>query len=439
MLHISLGKEPGGTQTCHGFTRLRGHCAELQRPVVGVKTSLMNAMGASTLSDRDAAADETEFRAEVRRFLDEKLPPERRFSSHTLDRQKQETTRWWHATLAAHGWGAPSWPVELGGTGWSSEQRRIFEEECALAGAPLGSAFGIVMVGPVIYTFGTEEQKAQHLPPILDGSILWCQGYSEPAAGSDLASLDCRAVLDGDHYVINGQKIWTTQAHWADWMFCLVRTKTDGRPQEGISFILMDMKTPGIEVRPIYTIDGLHHLNEVFFSDVRVPATNLVGEPNMGWTYAKFLLVNERHGIAAVAHSQIELERLRSYASSEEHFASPPIRDPYFQERIADLENRLKSLEALEARALAADEKSIEGAKLSAPLKLLGSHIMQDIAELYVELAGPAALPAIGAESAFGSLGTEFMTNHLLGRAHTIYGGTSEVQKNVLAKLMASR
>ena len=300
------------------------------------------------------------------------------------------------------------------------------------------SAFGVVMVGPVIYTFGSEAQKAQHLPSILDGSLLWCQGYSEPAAGSDLASLDCRAVRDGDAYVVNGQKIWTTQAHWADWIFCLVRTHTDGRPQEGISFLLIDMKTPGIEVRPLWSIDGLHHLNEVFFTDVRVPASNLVGEENKGWTYAKFLLVNERQGIAAVAHSQVELERLKRYAASTDHFAEPPIHDPHYAERITDLENRLTALEALEARALDAPEGSIEAAKLGSPLKLLGTHIMQDIAELYVDMSGPAALVAGGQDSAYGPFGAEVMTNHLLGRAHTIYGGTSEVQKNVIAKLMAN-
>ena len=392
----------------------------------------------SALADRDSTPEETEFRATVRAFLDQRLPPDRRFTSHTLDRQNEATTRWWHHTLEQQGWGAPAWPKEYGGAGWNTAQRSIFEQECAVAGAPLMSAFGVVMVGPVIYTFGSDEQKAQHLPSILDGSKLWCQGYSEPSAGSDLASLDCRAVRDGDHYVVNGQKIWTTQAHWADWIFCLVRTSTEGRPQQGISFLLIDMKTPGIEVRPLWTIDGLHHLNEVFFSDVRVPASNLVGEENKGWTYAKFLLVNERGGIAAVNHSKVELDRLKAYAASTEHFANPPINDPHFVERIAELDNRLEALEALEARALAEPEGSLEGAKLSSPLKLLGSHIMQDIAELYVDLAGPAALIARGHESSYGTFGTELMTNHLLGRAHTIYGGTSEVQKNVIAKLMAT-
>lgn len=381
---------------------------------------------------------EAAFRAEVRVFLDEKLPSEKRFTAHTLERTDQATTRWWHKTLAERGWGAPHWPVEHGGTGWTDRQRAIFLEECALAGAPVPSPFGVVMVGPVIYTFGSEAQKKQHLPPILDGSILWCQGYSEPGSGSDLASLDTRAVKEGDHYVVNGQKIWTTHGHWAEWIFCLVRTNTEGRPQAGISFLLIDMKSPGIEVRPIHTIDGMHHLNEVFFTDVKVPVENLVGEENQGWTYAKFLLGNERHGIAAVAHTRAELAQLREYASSTEHFAEPPINDAYFSDRIADLENRLEALAALEARAIAAPEASMEAMMLSAPLKLLGSHIQQDYAELFVELAGPAALPAVGAGSAMGEDGVMHMTTHLFARAHTIYGGTSEVQKNVIAKLIAN-
>ena len=386
---------------------------------------------------RDLEA-ETQFRAEVQAFLAEQLPPEKRFEAHTLERTDKETTRQWHKSLADRGWGAPRWPVEHGGTGWTDRQCAIFEEECAKAGAPVPSPFGVVMVGPVIYTFGSEEQKKQHLPPILDASMLWCQGYSEPGSGSDLASLDTRAVRDGDHYVVNGQKTWTTHGHWADWMFCLVRTDTEVRPQAGISFLLIDMKTPGIEVRPIHTIDGMHHLNEVFFTDVRVPVENLVGEENKGWTYAKFLLGNERHGIAAVAHTRTELGRLRAYASSTEHFADPPINDAYYRDRIADLENRLEALAALERRAIGAPEGSMEGALLASPLKLVGSHIQQDYAELYVEIAGPAALAGVDSGSALGPVGAQLMTQHLFARAHTIYGGTSEVQKNVIAKLLQS-
>ncbi len=395
-------------------------------------TQVQSESAASSTPDDDAA-----FRAEVRAFLDRVLPPEKRFQEHTIERQTKEGVRWWHETLAAQGWGAPAWPKQYGGAGWTVRQQAIFSDECARAGAPLISPFGLVMVGPVIYTFGDEEQKARHLPPILDASIFWCQGYSEPGSGSDLASLSTQAVRDGDHYVVNGQKIWTTQAQWADWMFCLVRTNNEGRPQAGISFLLIDMESPGLEVRPIYTIDGMHHLNEVFFTDVRVPVENLVGEENKGWTYAKFLLGHERAGIAAVAPSRAELKRLRALASSEEHFADPPGRDPYFIERFNDLENRLEALAALEIRALSAPETSMEGMLLASPLKILGSHIMQDLAELAIDVMGPAALPQVGAGSMYGELGADYMTSHLFGRAHSIYGGTSEVQKNVIAKLLA--
>ncbi|MEL7369774.1 MAG: acyl-CoA dehydrogenase family protein [Myxococcota bacterium] len=388
--------------------------------------------------DGSSTDEERSFRAEVRAFLDRALPPERRFKNHSLDRQTFDSTRWWHQTLAAQGWGAPSWPKAYGGTGWTVRQQSIFSEECAEAGAPLLSPFGLVMVGPVIFTFGSDAQKQKFLPPIIDASVMWCQGYSEPGSGSDLASLNTQAVRDGDHYIVNGQKTWTTQAQWADWIFCLVRTNNESRPQAGISFILIDMKSPGVEVRPIYTIDGMHHLNEVFLTDVKVPVENRVGDENAGWTYAKFLLTNERAGIAAVANSRTELKRLRALSMSQEHFASPPGHDSYFQDKFADLENRLASLAALEARALAEPEGTLEAMMLGSPLKLLGSHIMQDLAELSVELVGPAALPEVGADSVYGSEGTSLMTSHLLGRAHTIYGGTSEVQKNVISKLIAS-
>ena len=382
--------------------------------------------------------NEDVFRRDIQAFLQDKLPLEYHFRYHTIERSEKDIMKWWQRTLFDKGWGAPAWPQQFGGGGWSERQCTIFDEECARVGAPICSPFGLVMVGPVIYTFGSEAQKRQHLPSIIDGSVLWCQGYSEPGAGSDLASLDCRAVRDGDVYVVNGQKIWTTQAHWADWIFCLVRTDPEARPQAGISFLLIDMRSPGLEVRPIVTIDGRHHLNEVFLSDVRVPVENLVGEENQGWTYAKFLLANERQGIASVALARSELGRLRAFASSTEHFSEPPIRDPYYVRRIVELENRLEALAALEARALSTPAGSFEGMMLLAPLKLQGSHIQQDCAELFVEIAGPAALPQVGSDSLYGPMGAELMTSHLMGRTHTIYGGTSEVQKNVIAKLLGN-
>ena len=386
------------------------------------------------------SGDLQQFREEVRSFMKETLPEERQGKARGLLEAERDAMAWWQGKLHARGWGGLGWPTEYGGPGWSTEQMRIFMEESTKHGAPMISPFGIVMVGPVIYSFGNEEQKKEHLPHIIQGTRFWCQGYSEPGSGSDLASLKTRVVRDGDDYVVNDQKIWTTHAHFADWMFCLVRTDPDAKKQRGISFLLIDMKSPGIEVRPIRSIDGKHHLNEVFFTNVRVPASNLVGEENMGWTYAKFLLVNERAGVANVAGSRLDLARLRAYAKSTEHFVSPPINDPTIAKAIAQLDDRLEALDALEERSMAAPSQSMDAIKLGAPLKLLGSELQQDIAELAVKVAGPAALPmsADGATvSAYGEFGQREMASFLFGRSHSIYGGTSEVQKNIMAQLLA--
>lgn len=307
------------------------------------------------------------------------------------------------------------------------------------------SPFGITMVGPVIYTFGTEEQKKQHLPGIIDGSVFWCQGYSEPGSGSDLASLRTMAVREGDDYVVNGQKIWTTQAHWADWIFCLVRTSTEGKPQQGISFLLIDMKTPGVEVKPIYTIDGEHHLNEVYFSDVRVPAQHLVGEENMGWTYAKFLLTHERIGIANTGATRVGISNIEAV---HKHLASQD-GDAYdassVSRKLAELTIRLDALSALEARALAAEKDSLNSMVLPLPMKLLGTHLQQDVADLAVEVMDYSAMPVD--RSGFGSFdgqndynyrarGPAITSGMLSGRASTIYGGTSEVQRGIMSKFV---
>jgi alkylation response protein AidB-like acyl-CoA dehydrogenase len=319
------------------------------------------------------------------------------------------------------------------------DQRRIFIEEMNAAGAPLTSVFGVVMIGPVLYTFGNEEQKKQHLPGIIDGSTLWCQGYSEPGAGSDLASLKTKAEDKGDHYLVNGQKIWTTQAHWADWMFCLVRTDQDAPKQKGISFILIDMKTPGIEIRPIVSIDNQHHLNEVFFTDVKVPKENLIGEENKGWTYAKFLLDHERAGVAGIGLLKVELEQLRNLANDDSVYSTPLMQDPGFAEKLADLEMRLEALEMLESRALTAAPDSLEGIKCALPLKLQGSELQQDVAELFIEAMGYSTLlkrdNTASENEALYTLGTDRMMNYLFSRSHSIYGGTSEVQKMIMAKL----
>ncbi|MEM1140219.1 MAG: acyl-CoA dehydrogenase family protein [Pseudomonadota bacterium] len=378
------------------------------------------------------------FRQEVAAFLEAAVPQDQRFRFNDLLYSDKEATRAFQKALNEKGWGAPRWPVEYGGCGWSTDQIDVFSDECTKIGAPCLSPFGLVMVGPVIYTFGSDALKDHHLPKIRSGEVFWCQGYSEPGAGSDLARLKTRAIRDGDDYVVNGQKIWTTQAHWADWIFCLVRTDTEAKPQRGISFLLIDMKTPGIEVRPIRTIDGMHHLNEVFFTDVRVPVTNLVGAENEGWTYAKFLLANERQGIAGVASSRVALKRLRVFAASTETFIVPPIEDPAILGALDDLDARLHGLAALEARALTAPSQSADAMRLAAPLKLLGSELTQDLEELAVRIAGPAALPTPAEDdpSDYDAFGGEAMTRFLMGRSHSIYGGTSEVQKNIIAGMM---
>ena len=366
-------------------------------------------------------------------FLRDELPAGRRFVADSVETMSRAHATWWQSTLNRRGWGAPHWPVAHGGCGWSPAQLRYFQNACAAAGAPLPSPFGPSMVGPVIYTFGSAAQQRYHLPRILDGSLLWCQGYSEPGAGSDLASLRTRAVRDGEDYVVDGQKIWTTQAHWADWIFCLVRTGHDGRPQDGISFLLIDMHSPGIEVRPIRSIDGLHHFNEIFFTAVRVPALNLVGAENRGWSYAKFLLENERMGSAAVGPLRAMLERLRNQALSTDEFAEPPLRDPHYRERLASLEERLLALDAMELQAFEVSDGPAR-MKFAAMLKLAASTLMQDVSELAIELAGPDALRSPGDETP--EFAAAAMTSFLFGRAHTIYGGTTEVQKNILARLL---
>ena len=395
--------------------------------------------------DLSLSKEDTAFQQEVRSWLEEVLPEGSPYRGLNLFTQSRDDFAWWQKTLNARGWGCVGWPEEYGGTGWTDSQKQIFSAECSRAEAPMQSPFGETMVGPVIYTFGTQEQKDTHLENIRNGSTLWCQGYSEPGSGSDLASLRTSAIRDGDEYVVNGQKIWTTQAHFADWIFCLVRTKTDGKPQEGISFLLIDMKTPGVEVKPIYSIDGEHHLNEVYFSDARVPVSNLVGEENMGWTYAKFLLMNERVGIAGTG-------RLRSGLGSLQvvhNYLAETAADSYDTEDLgrkhAELSVRLEALEALESRALTAEEGSGESMILPLPLKLLGTHLQQDVADLGNEILAYSALPRTGYgfgendasnEPPIRAGGPQNMSFMLSGRASTIYGGTSEVQRGIMSKFV---
>ena len=303
--------------------------------------------------DLNFTAEEQAFRDEVRAFLRGHVPEATRNKILAGLSATPDDIRAWQRALHKKGWGAPGWPKAFGGTGWNAIQRFIFDEECAAYGAPQQLAFGVKMVAPVIMAFGTPEQQQRYLPGIISGEVWWCQGYSEPGAGSDLASLKTRAVRDGDHYVINGQKTWTTLGQYADWMFCLVRTDPEAKAQRGISFLLVDMKTPGITVRPIITLDGAHDVNEVLLEDVRVPVTNLVGEENKGWTCAKFLLGHERAGIAGIGNSKRNLTRLKRIAASESLNGRPLLEDPLFAARLAQVEIDLMALEITNLRVLA--------------------------------------------------------------------------------------
>ena len=395
--------------------------------------------------DLSLSQEETDFQQEVRSWLEETLPEGSPYRGLNLFTQSRDDFAWWQKTLDARGWGCVGWPEEYGGTGWTDAQKQIFSTECSRVEAPMQSPFGETMVGPVIYTFGSQELKDAHLENIRNGSTLWCQGYSEPGSGSDLASVRTSAIRDGDDYVVNGQKIWTTQAHFADWIFCLVRTKTDCKPQEGISFLLIDMKTPGVEVKPIYSIDGEHHLNEVYFSEVRVPASNLVGEENMGWTYAKFLLMNERVGIAGTGRLRSGLGNLRAVHDYLAETAADSYDTEDLGRKHAELSVRLDALEALESRALTAEEGSGESMILPLPLKLLGTHLQQDVADLGNEILAYSSLPRTGHgfgendasnEPPIRAGGPQNMSFMLSGRASTIYGGTSEVQRGIMSKFV---
>ncbi len=383
--------------------------------------------------DLSFSPEEEAFRAEVRAFIAEskRLLPGALCAPEAVMRSRDDYMAW-HKLLYRKGWVAPHWPKQYGGPGWSVTKRYIFNEECAAADMPPLVIFGLTMVGPVIYTFGNDEQKKRFLPRILSGEDWWCQGYSEPGAGSDLASLRLRAVRDGDGYVVNGQKTWTTLAQYADWIFCLVRTDPNVKPQEGISFLLIDMKSPGIAVKPIVVLDGAPEVNEVFFDDVRVPLANRVGEENKGWTYAKFLLVNERSGIAGVARSKRALERLKEFARGE--LAG----DDEFFRKVAEAEIELAALEFTELRTLAAEAKGEMAGPESSILKIRGTELQQRITELAEEAVGYYAFPdqrALGANERFGpefALGTAGRYFNM--RKTSIYGGSNEIQRNIIAK-----
>jgi pimeloyl-CoA dehydrogenase large subunit len=387
--------------------------------------------------------EENAFRDEVRTFLRAALPESIRRKMIEGRRLAKEDLVGWQRILNAKGWAVPHWPVEWGGTNWSPVRQYIYREELQQAPAPDPLPFGVNMVGPVIIAFGSEAQKRRHLPRIANLDDWWCQGFSEPGAGSDLASLKTAARREGDHYVVNGQKTWTTLAQYADWMFCLARTDQAAKKQDGISFLLIDMKTPGITVRPITTIDGGQEVNEVFFDDVRVPIENRVGEENRGWDYAKFLLGNERSGIARVGVSKARLRRLREIAALERVGDKPLIEDERFRVKIAAIEVELKALEMTQLRVVAAERRGNRPDPASSILKIKGSEIQQAISELLLEAIGPYAVvgeapheederwnePPVGHDWATG-LAPQYFNM----RKVSIYGGSNEIQKNIIAK-----
>jgi len=388
--------------------------------------------------------EEKAFRAEVREFIENNYP-QNIGTRGVQDEMSREDMLAWHKILGKKGWSVPAWPKEYGGTDWTPTQRYIWSEENARKNTVMPLPFGVAMVGPVIYTFGNEDQKAQHLPGIRGGDVWWCQGYSEPGAGSDLASLKTSAVRDGDDYIINGQKTWTTLAQHADWGFFLCRTDPDAaKPQMGISFILVDMKTPGIEVRPIKLIDGGHEVNEVWLTDVRVPATNLIGEENKGWTYAKFLLAHERSGIAGVARSKRGVEQLKEIAASEMLDGKPLIEDMGFATKISQLEIDLSALEITELRTLAGEQAGKGPGPESSLLKVKGTEIQQRLTELTLEAVGHYGTPDFRSFPDDGSndfpIGPDYAHHaaptYFNMRKTSIYGGSNEIQRNIITKMI---
>jgi alkylation response protein AidB-like acyl-CoA dehydrogenase len=383
------------------------------------------------------------FRDEVRAFLRENLPSELSERVKAGLAVRPAEYRQWQKLLHSRGWAAPTWPKEFGGTGWSPVQQHIYEEECALAGAPRPLPFGLRMVGPVIMAFGNRAQQERFLPRILSGEDWWCQGYSEPGSGSDLASLKTRAERHGEHYIVNGQKTWTTLGQHADWIFCLVRTDPDApKPQQGISFLLIDMRTPGITVRPIITLDGAHEVNEVWFENVKVPVENLVGEENKGWTYAKFLLAHERTSLNAVGVSKRELARLKEIARKELKNGRPLLDDPLFAARIAQVEIELLALEITTLRALSAENEQRSPGPEASILKIKGTEIQQALSELLMYAVGPYALPFTRSSDEDGDLtsvvGPEYAATLAAAycnyRKVSIYGGSNEIQRNIIAQ-----
>jgi alkylation response protein AidB-like acyl-CoA dehydrogenase len=390
--------------------------------------------------DLNFTPDQLAFRQDVRQWVQANLPKDISHKVHHALRLTREDMQRWARILGKQGWHGWGWPKQFGGPGWDAVQRHLFEEECALAGAPRVVPFGPVMVAPVIMAFGTPEQQQRHLPGIMSGDVWWSQGYSEPGSGSDLASLKTRAQRRGDVYVVNGQKTWTTLAQYGDWIFCLVRTSTEGKPQTGISFLLIDMKSPGVSVRPIALLDGEAEVNEVWFDNVEVPAENLVGEENKGWTYAKYLLAHERTNIADVNRAKRELERLKRLAKKEGLWD-----DLRFRDRIALLEVDIVALEMMVLRVLSAESSGKQSLDVAGLLKIRGSEIQQQYAELMMLAGGPLTRACVHEAAEAGWQGEHVGGAHLAHlaplagtyfnmRKTTIYGGSNEVQRNIVAQ-----
>ncbi|MES2633206.1 MAG: acyl-CoA dehydrogenase family protein [Pseudomonadota bacterium] len=383
--------------------------------------------------------EEQKFREDVRAWVRSNLPQDISKKVHNALRLSRDDMQKWARILGKKGWLGYGWPAQFGGPGWNSIQKHLFEEETALAGAPRIVPFGPVMVAPVIMAFGNAEQQQRFLPGIASGEVWWSQGYSEPGSGSDLASLKTRAERRGDKYIVNGQKTWTTLAQHGDWIFCLVRTSTEGKPQTGISFLLIDMKSPGVTVRPIIMLDGEHEVNEVFFDNVEVPAENLIGEENKGWTYAKHLLSHERTNIADVNRAKRELERVKRIAKAEGVYE-----DRRFRDEIAKLEVDVVALEMMVLRVLAAEKSGKNSLDIAGLLKIKGSEIQQRYSELMMLAAGPYAVPFIQEAMEAGWQGDYVGAAHVAPlastyfnmRKTTIYGGSNEVQRNIVAQVV---
>ncbi|MEP6943942.1 MAG: acyl-CoA dehydrogenase family protein [Betaproteobacteria bacterium] len=387
--------------------------------------------------DLDYSADDLAFRDQVSAWLREHLPADLRGKVTHYRRLTRDDLLRWHRILADKGWIAPAWPSEWGGTGWSAVRRYIFEEACGYAGAPPLVPFGLMMCAPVLLKFGTDAQKQRFLPRIYRGEDFWCQGYSEPGSGSDLASLSTRAERRGEHYIVNGQKTWTTLAHFADWIFCLVRSDRGAeRKQDGISFLLIDMKTPGITVRPLALMDGGREVNEVFFDDVAVPVENRVHDEGKGWTVAKYLLGHERMNTARIGTSQRELESLKALTAKEQKDGRPLLDDPRFRDRLSRVEIELMALSITNLRFLdRLRAGTAPGAEVSM-LKITGTEIQQALTELMMQAVGPDAQPLarVGSDDADAYVAA-LSPRYCNYRKTSIYAGSNEIQRNIIAKM----